>query len=188
MHIIYLYLKVIFTLFCCIFILDGGDVYAFQTNRLLSDTTTKINPKPSSNPKNKISDTRTNKPSFVKNGIKVTFVPFKPNSDKINNTKSSSAATSIKVEDDTKILNNVKVYPNPVSDQLNLTYNVNKDSNVTIKIMDVLGNEITTLLSQHLTAGEQNNSFSIPSRLNTGFYFIRLIVGNETIIKRISVL
>jgi hypothetical protein len=54
--------------------------------------------------------------------------------------------------------------------------------------MDVLGNEISTLLSQRLQAGEQLNSFPIASSLNSGYYFIRVIVGNETIVKRISVL
>lgn len=140
----------------------------------------------------KITDTRKNKPSYLKNVVKVTFVPFKPQIDKIfGNTyvvpaKVNDVETSL--ADDSKILNNVKVYPNPVTDQLNITYAVNKDSNVTIKIMDVLGNEVVTLFSEPLQAGPQNHSFNIASKLTSGFYFVRLMVGTETIIKRISVL
>ena len=140
----------------------------------------------------KITDTRKNKPAYLKNGVKVNFIPFKPQVDKVfGNT--SSVPPKIKEIDttdkvDNKILNNVKVYPNPVTDLLNLTYLVNKDSNVTIMIMDVLGNEVATLFSEHLSAGQQNHSFNIASKLTSGFYFIRLIVGNETVIKRISVL
>jgi hypothetical protein len=87
-----------------------------------------------------------------------------------------------------KILANVKVYPNPVSDYLNMTYSISKDSNVTIRIMDVLGNEITTLFSERQSTGEHSNTFSISSRISSGFYFIRVSVGSEIITKRISVL
>ena len=94
----------------------------------------------------------------------------------------------IKQHEPTKILANVKVYPNPVSDYLNMTYSISKDSNVTIRIMDVLGNEITTLFSESLSEGEHNNTFSISSKISSGFYFVRVSVGSEIITKRISVL
>jgi hypothetical protein len=134
----------------------------------------------------KITDTRLNKPAYLKNGVMVNFVPFKPSKDKL--FSGSPVPGSVRTVDSDKILNNVKVYPNPVSDQLNLSYFLNKDSNVTIKIMDVLGNEITTLFTERLLAGDQANSFNIASRLNSGFYFIRVSVGGEVITKRISVL
>ena len=134
----------------------------------------------------KITDTRLNKPAFLKNGVMVDFVPFKPGKEKVfSGTPTSRTA---KQGDSDKVLNNVKVYPNPVSDQLNLSYSITKDSKVTIKIMDVLGNEITTLLTERLSAGDQANSFSIASRLSSGFYFIRVSVAGEIITKRISVL
>lgn len=133
--------------------------------------------------KPKITDTRPNKPSLLQNGVGIKVVPFKPNPSK----SLSSSNSNLKNVQPEKVLNNVKVYPNPVADQLNLSYQVSKESNVTIKIMDVLGNEVATLLSQRQTAGEKNPSFDISSRLNAGFYFVRLIVGNETVVKRISV-
>lgn len=144
----------------------------------------------------KISDTRKDRPVYLQNGVNVEITPFKPSANKPVSTATpntiASAATTASgkpvQQPDLKIVSNVKVYPNPVAEQLNLTYNVNKDSNVTIKIMDVLGNEIATLLSQKMSAGEQTSSFNINNKLNSGYYFIRLIVGNETIVKRISVL
>lgn len=134
----------------------------------------------------KITDTRLNRPAFLKNGVMVDFVPFKPGKEKI--FSGSPTSRTARQGDSDKVLNNVKVYPNPVSDQLNLSYSITKDSNVTIKIMDVLGNEITTLLTERLSAGDQANSFNIASRLTSGFYFIRVSVSGEIITKRISVL
>lgn len=163
--------------------LASGVIQAGILQVNISDTTNSGKPK--------ITDTRKNKPAYLKNGVKVNFIPFKPQVDKVfGNT---SYPPKIKESDtildyDNKVLNNVKVYPNPVTDQLNLTYLVNKDSNVTIMIMDVLGNEVATLFSERLQAGQQNHSFNIASKLSSGFYFVRLMVGTETVIKRISVL
>lgn len=156
----------------------------FMATESKIDTNKKVQPKSTS----KITDTRPGKPSEIKSDVRIKITPFKPSYTKTTPLASAPAAKSSAVVSDLKILSNVKVYPNPVADHLNLSYVVNKESNVTIKIMDILGNEITTLLSQRLAAGEQVNSFPIDSRLNTGYYFLRFIVGNETIIKRISIL
>lgn len=145
----------------------------------------------------KITDTRPDRPS--RNDVKINIIPFKPISSRPSgsasssgsgsgNAASSAASPQKAAAPDFKALSNVKVFPNPVEDQINISYTLSKDANVTIKIMDVLGNEIATLLSQRLPSGEQNHSFAITSRLNSGYYFIRMIAGNETVIKRISVL
>lgn len=144
-------------------------------------------------PASKITDNRPDRP---RNELKINIIPFKPiNTRTAQASPASSGASSAgasasqkNAAPDYKALSNVKVYPNPIEDQINISYTLSKDANVTIKIMDVLGNEIATLLSQRLPAGEQNHSFSITSRLNSGYYFIRLIAGNEIVIKRISVL
>src|SRR5690348_16161375 len=62
----------------------------------------------------KITDTRKNKPSTT-NAIKVDYVPFKPfnTKDAVVATSNASSSKPVK-QDDGKILNNVKVYPNPV--------------------------------------------------------------------------
>ncbi|MEJ7780665.1 MAG: T9SS type A sorting domain-containing protein [Daejeonella sp.] len=159
-----------------------GYSHGFADTQVLSDTSKVIKATIST----KITDTRLNKPAYLKNGVMVDFVPFKPSKDKVFGNASTMKIP--KSGDSDKILNNVKVYPNPVSHQLNLSYYINKDSNVTIKIMDVLGNEVTTLFTERLSAGDQANSFNIASRLNSGFYFIRVSVGSEIITKRISVL
>lgn len=134
----------------------------------------------------KITDTRKEKPVFLKSGIKLNVEPFKPSAIKVNTPPNKNVSQNKRQED--KILSNVKVYPNPVSDELNVTYFVSKDVTMTIKIMDFLGNEVATLLSQRIEGGEQTNTFNISSKLNSGMYFIRFIAGNETVIKRISVL
>jgi hypothetical protein len=85
-------------------------------------------------------------------------------------------------------LTNVQVFPNPVTDQINVKYNVARNAFVNVKIMDVLGNDVVTLFSQRVENGDQSISYNINNKLTRGFYFVRIIVGTESINKRISVL
>lgn|SRR5690606_16486846 len=174
-------MKKLYSLLLLVFIINGAGNAAGTQELRPSDTTKSHKTETSPEKKAKITDTRKNKPGILNTGISISLKPFKP-------VIFKKAAEDKLFQEEDKVLSNVKVYPNPVQDELNLSYCVNKDSNVTIQIMDVLGNEIATLLSQKLTAGEQLNTFNITSRLNSGFYFLRVTAGNETVVKRISVL
>ena len=88
---------------------------------------------------------------------------------------------------DDKLLNNVQVYPNPVTDMINVKYELSRYSLVTIKIVDVLGNDIKTIFNQRLEPGQIVLNYALADRLNHGFYFVRIVAGNESVIKRISV-
>lgn len=103
-------------------------------------------------------------------------------------TPYSSASSAKQIVKADKNLSVVRVFPNPVDDQINLTIRLERESNLTVKIMDLLGNEVVTLFNERLSAGEQTKTFNIPTRLNSGIYFLRFLSGSETIVKRISVL
>jgi hypothetical protein len=87
-----------------------------------------------------------------------------------------------------KLLNDVEVYPNPIKDQINMKYYLSRNSSVTIKMVDVLGNNVQTLFSQRVEPGEQILIRPVNAKLNKGFYFIRVVAGTESVIKRISIL
>ncbi|WP_225872670.1 T9SS type A sorting domain-containing protein [Pedobacter frigoris] len=124
--------------------------------------------------------------------IKVNIPTYKPKynlgfiqySDIISSSK-TIAQTPAKQD---KVLSVIKVYPNPVDDQINLLLRLDKESNLSVKIMDLLGNEVVTLSNERVSSGEQTKSYTIPNRLNTGIYFLKIVAGNETVVKRISVL
>lgn len=147
----------------------SSEAFALSPNNVLDTAKTQS----SNQKKSALIDTRNNRPQ----DLKLNYKPFTPFSFAYNVDPENS-----------KTLSNVKVFPNPVTDQINLAFRLNKDIKVTIKIMDALGNEITTLLSQRLTAGDQSQGFMINGKLNSGYYFIRVMAGSETIVKRIQVL
>lgn len=124
--------------------------------------------------------------------IKANIQPYKPLYSSIGgsgmfSTYSSTPKSTASVSKD-KLLTIVKIYPNPVEDQLNIILSLNKDTPVNIKIIDLLGNEVVTLANERISAGEITRSFAIPSRLNPGIYFLRVVAGAESQVKRISVL
>ena len=87
-----------------------------------------------------------------------------------------------------KLLSNVEVYPNPVTDQINLKYSVSRNSTVTVKLMDVLGNNVATLSSKMVEPGEQTLPPFSTKNISRGFYFIRVVAGSEIVIKKVSIL
>ena len=118
--------------------------------------------------------------SYFKSNLHLVLPPVKP---AVISTQKISA-----YKPDDRLLSNVQVYPNPVTDQVNLKYDLSRYSNVTIKIVDVLGNDIITPFAQHVEPGEKTFSYAVGGKLTRGFYFIRIIAGTESVIKRISVL
>lgn len=96
-----------------------------------------------------------------------------------------SKGTSNKPE---KNLTFLKVFPNPVEDQISVVFKLERESTVSIKIMDLLGNEVATLANERASSGEQTKTYTIANRLSSGIYFVRIVAGAETSVKRISVL
>jgi Secretion system C-terminal sorting domain len=135
---------------------------------------------------------RTKKTSRIPE-IKANITPYKPlfmtvGGSGIFNTYSTVPKNTTVVPKD-KLLSILKIYPNPVEDQLNIILAIGKDgTQTTIKIIDLLGNEVATLLNERLNAGEHAKNFVVPNRINPGIYFLRVIAGSESQVKRISVL
>ena len=71
----------------------------------------------------------------------------------------------------------VKAYPNPFNQTTTIKYQIPKMSFVILKVYDVLGNEITTLVNEEKQAGEYEIKFE-PKGLQSGIYFYRIGTGN----------
>lgn len=66
-------------------------------------------------------------------------------------------------------------YPNPFNPATVLSWQLMADSKVTLKIYDLLGRELFTLLSENQKAGHHQKEFSIDKfKLASGVYFYRL--------------
>lgn len=99
----------------------------------------------------------------------------------------SKKNTRVQMEELDKTIANVKVFYNPVAEQIAVSFKLAKNSHVTIKVMDALGNEVMGLLNEDLDEGTQSLSFETNGKLQPGFYFVRVTSGSESVIKRISI-
>lgn len=68
-------------------------------------------------------------------------------------------------------------YPNPFNPSTNIQYSISTTQFVTIKVYDILGNEIATLVNDYKPAGTYEVTFNA-SKLSSGIYFYKLQSGN----------
>lgn len=73
-------------------------------------------------------------------------------------------------------------YPNPFNPVTNIRYQIAKDAVVTLKVFDVLGKEIMTLVNEKQTAGDYEIKFD-GSKLSSGIYFYKLVSGEFSDVK-----
>ncbi|HMN16205.1 MAG TPA: T9SS type A sorting domain-containing protein [Ignavibacteriaceae bacterium] len=64
-------------------------------------------------------------------------------------------------------------YPNPFNPSTTINFSLAVDSKVSLKVFNVLGQEVASLLNGQMSAGSQKVSFDASS-LNSGVYFYRL--------------
>ena len=83
-------------------------------------------------------------------------------------------------------------YPNPFNPSTRIRYGIPEQSFVTIKIYDILGNEIATLVNEEKPAGSYDVEFNIYSdegqNLVSGVYFYKLQAGNFIQTKKMALI
>jgi hypothetical protein len=77
------------------------------------------------------------------------------------------------IDNDIKVFPN---YPNPFNPETTLSFLLNRSMFVTLKVYDLLGNEIQTLLNEYKSVGQYSYKFD-GSGFPSGIYFYKLIVG-----------
>jgi len=78
-------------------------------------------------------------------------------------------------------------YPNPFNPTTHLQYIIGSEQFVTLKVYDVLGNEVATLVNENKIAGEYQVEFSA-NGLTSGIYFYKLETENFVASKKMILL
>jgi len=74
-------------------------------------------------------------------------------------------------------------YPNPFNSETTINFSIPTSQKVTLKVYDVLGREVRTLVDEVKTAGRYSLSFNT-TNLSSGVYFYRLTAGTFSETKR----
>ncbi len=77
-------------------------------------------------------------------------------------------------------------YPNPFNPATKINFSIPKGELVTLKVYDVLGREVSTLVNKQMTAGTYSINFDA-SKLSSGVYFYRLDAGSFTQTKKMMI-
>jgi hypothetical protein len=78
-------------------------------------------------------------------------------------------------------------YPNPFNPATTIKYSIPKESQVSLKIYDVLGREVMTLMDAKQNAGKYDITFNA-SKLASGVYIYRIIAGDFVQTKKMMLL
>ena len=84
------------------------------------------------------------------------------------------------VETDPIVVSSFKLeqnYPNPFNPSTTISWQLPVNAFVLLKVYDVLGNEVTTLVNDQKAAGSYQTDFDA-SNLSSGTYIYRLEAGN----------
>ena len=78
-------------------------------------------------------------------------------------------------------------YPNPFNPSTTISYSIPEKSFVSIKIYNVLGNVVASLVNNQVDAGEHNVQFNAAG-LSSGVYFYTIKAGNFSATKKLMLL
>ena len=99
-------------------------------------------------------------------------------------TVAFSTAYPLSINDISGIENSIEVFPNPASDELNITFENLGNDNARVTLVDVMGREIAEI-SNKSTTGSQKvacNTSSLPR----GLYLVRVQTGTEVVTRKVT--
>ena len=80
-------------------------------------------------------------------------------------------------------------YPNPFNPETTIEYSVPKTSIIELKVYDILGQEVATLVNEVKQPGKYTTKFSMGnSRYASGIYFYRMSTAGFTLVKKMMLL
>jgi hypothetical protein len=86
-----------------------------------------------------------------------------------------------------KIFSLAQNYPNPFNPTTTISFSLPSNSFVSLRIFDITGREITTIVSEEMPAGNYSRQWNA-SNMPSGIYFYRIQVGSFTETKKLTLL
>ena len=94
------------------------------------------------------------------------------------------------INDNASVINGYELkqnYPNPFNPSTIISYQIPQNSFVTLKVYNILGNEVATLVNEQQTAGKYNFNFKA-NNLASGIYIYKLTAGSFTSVRKLTLL
>ena len=101
-------------------------------------------------------------------------------------TLAISENTSVGVEDNSNHFN-LKVFPIPAKDKINLSFSLKEKKQLEIKLFDVSGKIYKTMLSEIRSQGDYHDSFNLSDLFSKGIYFLKIETDEMSYVKKIII-
>jgi hypothetical protein len=80
-------------------------------------------------------------------------------------------------------------YPNPFNPTTKINFSLPKNEFVTLKVYDVLGNEVANLVNQNLTSGQYTVDFNAAEfNVSSGVFYYKLMTNSFTEVKKMMLI
>ncbi|HEX7356832.1 MAG TPA: DUF5666 domain-containing protein, partial [Ignavibacteriaceae bacterium] len=102
----------------------------------------------------------------------------------------SKVLSPTSVENNNVIVNNFVLeqnFPNPFNPSTVISFTIQADQQVTLKVINAVGEEVKTLVNNNLSKGTHNIIFNAAG-LSSGLYFYRLESNNQVQVKKMMLL
>lgn len=99
-----------------------------------------------------------------------------------------SASADVAVGLAPKVFSLSQNYPNPFNPTTTIEFTIPEDGRTTLRVYDLLGREVETLLDQTLKAGEYHQSVFNATRLASGVYFSVVRFNSKQLVKKMLLL
>ncbi len=78
-------------------------------------------------------------------------------------------------------------YPNPVENFSTIEYTLTENENVSIKLYDAIGNEVSSIMNGYRNAGSYSETLDV-TMLAGGRYILKIVAGNNTAVTPVTVI
>jgi plastocyanin len=102
-------------------------------------------------------------------------------------TANPKAPTEVRESNSVLTYNLEQNYPNPFNPTTTIKYSIQENSLVVLKVYNVLGEEVKTLVNEVKSRGNYSVSFNA-SDLTSGIYYYQIRAGNYISVKKMTVL
>ncbi|MGE5411970.1 MAG: T9SS type A sorting domain-containing protein [Clostridiales bacterium] len=102
-------------------------------------------------------------------------------------TANQKAPTEVKESNTVLTYNLEQNYPNPFNPTTTINYSIPENNIVVLKVFNVLGEEVKTLVNEVKSRGSYSVSFSA-SELTSGIYYYQIRAGNYISVKKMTLL
>jgi hypothetical protein len=106
------------------------------------------------------------------------------NNEYFNTDPIEKSKITLQQSEDYKLFQN---FPNPFNPSTKISYKIKKEGNVSLRVFNLVGQEISVLVNEKQSAGNYEVEFDA-SELTTGVYLYKLQINGFTSVKRMTVL